>query len=297
MHWLIYIAVFGSVFAVSYSVWSLYGPGVSVLYQRYRRRRSGVLLLVTPLLEALTNFNERNIPSGSKYLATIRRRLREAGMLNRYTPAEFIAFQELLCIAAFVVGILIVLFPGTGVSESLGTGLVFLVVFSAMAALVPLMPVDGAANRRRREIIDHWPFLLDLLTISVDAGIDIVTAIRRILTHARLTALTEELVQFVNEINLGKSRAQALSDMADRINVPMVTAVLGMIAQAERLGTPLAPVLRVQAAEFRQKKSAYVEKLAMEAPVKMLLPLLACIFPAILIVLLGPVLIQYHMSQ
>ncbi len=297
MNWLIYIAVFGCVFAISYAVWSLYGSGVSLVYERFRRKRTGFFLLVTPVLESLTSFNEQYIPSASKYLAHIRAKLREAGMLGRYSPTEFIAFQQLAGMAAFFLGLILILFPRAGVKESLGTGLLFLFVFSAMATLVPLMPVDSAAARRRRDIIEHWPFMLDLLTISVDAGIDIVTAVRRILVNSRLNALTEELVQFINEINLGKSRADALRDMADRINVTMVTAVLNMISQAERLGTPLAPVLRVQAQEFRQKKSAYVEKLAMEAPVKMLLPLLACIFPAILIVLLGPVLIQYHMSQ
>ncbi len=293
----ILVLVFACAFTAVYVAWSVYGPGLGAAYAQFRRRRRGLFLAVSPLLEALTSFNERHLAGANPYLSAIRLRLRQAGMLGRCAPAEFVAVQELVGLAALALGLLLVLFPGTGVNENPLTALAFLLVLAVFAAMAPLMPVDSAAARRRREITQNWPFLLDLLTISVESGIDIVTAIRRVLATSPLNAMTEELVQFTNEINLGKSRAEALRDLAERIQVPMVTAVLAMIAQAERLGTPLAPVLRVQAQEFRQKRSAYVEKLAMEAPVKMLFPLLVCIFPAILIVLLGPVLIQYYAIQ
>lgn len=293
----ILLLVFSCVFTAAYALWTAFAPGLGEAYARLRRRRRGFLLAVSPILEKLTAFNESHFASTNPYLSSIRRRLRQGGMLGRYSPAEFVAVQELTGLAALALGLLLVLFPGSGVNENLPTALGFLVVLAVFAAMAPLMPVDSAAAQRRREIMQNWPFLLDLLTISVESGIDIVTAIKRVLATSPLNALTEELVQFTNEINLGRSRAEALRELGERVQVPMVTTVLAMIAQAEKLGTPLAPVLRVQAQEFRQKRSAYVEKLAMEAPVKMLFPLLICIFPAILIILLGPVLIQYYAIQ
>ena len=294
---LIYVAGFGFAAAVAYSICDIYGKRAGSVYEHYKRRRTGVFLLVSPLLEALTRFNKAHIPEEHWYLHMLREKMRMAGMLGRYNPYEFVAFQELAGFGAMLAGLIAVLFPGAGIQESPPTAIAFMLVLGICAAMLPLMPIDNTAAARKREIMRHWPFFLDLLTIAVQSGIDMTISIRRIIEHSALNPLTEELGQFINEINLGKSRAEALHDLSQRINVPMVTAVLDMIAEAEQLGTPLAPALRIQALEFRQKQAANVEKKAMEAPVKMMLPLLTCIFPAILIVLVGPVMIQYFSAN
>jgi len=294
---LIYVSIFLFVGSIAYAVCDIYGTRAASVYQHYRRRRTGIILLVSPLLDALTSLNRRYISESNVYVAMLREKMRVAGMLNRYSPHEFIAFQEFAGLTALVVALLVVLFPGDSIQESPAAALLFMIVIAFCAAMLPVMPMDNAAVKRRREIMLHWPFFLDLLTIAVQSGIDMSISIKRILEHSPLNPLTEELGQFVNEINLGKSRAEALRDLSRRINIPTVTGVIDMIAEAEQLGTPLAPALRVQAQEFRQKQASTVEKMAMEAPVKMMLPLLTCIFPAILIVLVGPVMIQYFSSR
>mgnify|MGYP003588380684 FL=1 len=131
----------------------------------------------------------------------------------------------------------------------------------------------------------------------MEAGMDMTIAIQRIVGNIPLSPLSEELMRLLNEIHLGARRVNAMKDMAARIGIEPISVTVDMMTQAEELGTELGPLLRIQAREFRERKAQYVEKLAMEAPVKMLLPLLGCIFPSILIMLIGPVMIQYYLNQ
>ncbi len=163
--------------------------------------------------------------------------------------------------------------------------------------MLPLMPIDNIIAARRRMILSDWPFFMDLLTLALESGMDITTGIRRIVGYLPMGPLTEELMRFVNAIQLGARRAASMREMAARISVAPITATVEMILQAEELGTELGALMRTQSAEFREKHAQYVEQLALEAPVKMLMPLLGCIFPAILITLVGPVMIQYSLSK
>ena len=97
----------------------------------------------------------------------------------------------------------------------------------------------------------------------------------------------------IHEVKMGKTRRKALKDMATRVNLPELSAVISSLVQADQLGTSIGNTLRIQAEQMRIKRSQRAEKLASEAPVKMLFPLLLFIFPAVFIILLGPVLIQF----
>jgi tight adherence protein C len=133
---------------------------------------------------------------------------------------------------------------------------------------------------------------MDLLTLSVEAGLDFLNAIQRIVTRRELDPLGEELVAVFREIQLGKTRRDALRDMARRVNQMDVHMVVNAIVQADELGVGIGSILRIQADQMRNRRFERAEKLANEAPVKMLFPLVAFVFPAVIVILMGPILLQ-----
>ena len=146
--------------------------------------------------------------------------------------------------------------------------------------------------RRRLEIVKALPFVLDLLTLSVEAGMDFISALQRNCRLRRLDPLNEELLRMTTEIQFGSSRRQALKNMAERVRQVDLKAVAFSLIQADELGVSIGAILRIQSEQLRSKRFDRAEKLAAEAPVKMLGPLMLCIFPAVFIILLGPILSQ-----
>ncbi len=173
----------------------------------------------------------------------------------------------------------------------LGQPLMGLLV-SLLMFIWPIVWIKSVISRRHNEIQKALPNVLDLLTLSVEAGKDFVTALRDILGRRRRDALTEELEIAFREIQLGKQRRVALKDMASRVKQHDLTAVVNAIAQADELGVSIGSLLRIQGDQLRSKRFQRAEKLANEAPVKILFPVVAFIFPSVFIILLGPILMQ-----
>jgi tight adherence protein C len=149
----------------------------------------------------------------------------------------------------------------------------------------------GRIQRRKQEVELALPDLLDLLTVSVEAGLGFEGALMKIIEKTN-GLLTDEFLTVLREIKMGKARREALKDMATRLNVDMLSNFIGSIIMAEQLGISIANILRIQSVEMRQKKRQKAEETAMKAPIKMLIPMVFFIFPAIFIVLLGPAVIQ-----
>jgi tight adherence protein C len=137
------------------------------------------------------------------------------------------------------------------------------------------------------------PYALDLLTLSVEAGLDFTAALARLVPKLRGTALAAEFGAMLRDIQLGKPRTEALRDMADRISMNEVNSFAAALIQADELGASIGVVLRVQADQMRNDRSNRAEKKAMEAPVKILFPLIACIFPTVFLIIFAPILIKY----
>jgi tight adherence protein C len=133
------------------------------------------------------------------------------------------------------------------------------------------------------------PFVLDLLTLSVEAGLDFMTALQRHVERQEVDALGEELVRVIRGIQLGKTRREALREMSDRVNLSDVRSVVNALVQADELGVSIGTILRIQADQIRQRRFERAEKLANEAPVKMLFPLMTFIFPSVFLILMGPI--------
>ena len=138
------------------------------------------------------------------------------------------------------------------------------------------------------EILRALPNLLDLLTLSVEAGKDFMSSLRDILQRRRMDALNEEWMRTFQEIQLGRKRTDALRDLSKRVRQADLTSVVNAIIQAEELGVSIGQLLRIQGDMLRNKRFSLAEKLANEAPVKIIVPIVLFIFPAVMVILIVP---------
>ena len=161
-----------------------------------------------------------------------------------------------------------------------------------MLWVLPLFWLRSAVKRRHASILKALPFVLDLLTLSVEAGMDFISALQRNCRSRRLDPLNEELLRMTKEIQVGSSRREALANMAARVGQSDLKSLALALIQADELGVSIGTMLRIQSEQLRSQRFDRAEKLAAEAPVKMLGPLMLCIFPAVFIVLLGPIISQ-----
>lgn len=176
--------------------------------------------------------------------------------------------------------------------EGLISGEEFVALKLMLFWIFPDFWLGRAIKRRHLSIQRSLPFVLDLLTLSVEAGMDFIGALQRNCKSRKLDALIEELLRMTKEIQVGSSRKEALRNMALRVGQSDLKSVAYALIQADELGVSIGAILRIQSDQLRSRRFDRAEKLAAEAPVKMLGPLMLCIFPAVFIILLGPVLSQ-----
>jgi tight adherence protein C len=155
--------------------------------------------------------------------------------------------------------------------------------------ILPIVWLRDRAKQRALALSRELPWTLDLLTLAVEVGMDFNVAVARAVERGRGGVLHDELAAVVRELRVGASRQDALEALRWRTGHPALGRFCTAVIQAERLGTPLARVLRAQSADLRIARCQRAEQLAGEAPVKLLMPLLACIFPTVFLVLLGPI--------
>jgi tight adherence protein C len=156
-----------------------------------------------------------------------------------------------------------------------------------MGLMLPDTVVTFKAKGRRDRIQAELPDALDLLAVSVEAGLGFDGAITKLTEHMD-GPLAEEFGLTLGEMRIGESRSEALKKMAERVGSPAMSAFTRAVIQADQLGISLGRILRLQAAEARNRRQAAAEERAMKAPIKMLFPTVLFIFPAMFIVILGP---------
>ena len=157
--------------------------------------------------------------------------------------------------------------------------------------MLPDMYLNLCRRQRSESILKSLPDVLDLLSVSVEAGLGFDAALQKVVEKSQ-GPLADEFDTALNEIRMGKPRREALRDMARRVEVDDVSTFVGAVVQADTLGVSISNVLAVQAEQVRQKRRQRAEEKAQKAPVKILIPMLFFIFPTIFIVLLGPALLQ-----
>ncbi len=155
---------------------------------------------------------------------------------------------------------------------------------------IPEFWLGGRVKKRQHAILLQIPDALDLLTISVRAGLGFDAALGKVVEKLE-GPLTDEFRRALAEVRVGKTRREALRDIVPRTEVPPLTNFIGAIIQAEQLGVSISKVLQVQSEQLRIERRQRAEEMAAKAPIKMLFPLVGCIFPSLFIIILGPALI------
>ena len=216
------------------------------------------------------------------------------GLEGLLTGAEFMALKVLVpLVCGSVCAVLVLSLCALAPDSFLSSNSILLVLMGYLYFYAyPLIWLRSTLKKRHFSIMLALPFVLDLLTLSVEAGMDFMSALQRNCERRRLDPLNEELIRMTREIQMGIARRVALRNMADRVRQPDLKAVAFALIQADELGVPIGPILRIQSEQLRTRRFDRAERLANEAPVKMLGPLLLCIFPAVLIVLLAPIILE-----
>lgn len=219
----------------------------------------------------------------------LQRRLQVAGLSARWAPRHVVAMQYLLALLAGPGGAAAGFYYGDlGIvhSGALGCGLA--------AALMswPRRWLRDLAVRRQRAMLREFPFLLDLTTLCVEAGLSLHGALQQAAMHAPSGPLRNELRHALADMRAGAPRAEALKDLAQRVDLPALRSLVVALGQADQLGMSLGPVLRAQSAQRRAERFLRAEKLALEAPVKMLFPMVFCIFPCTFLIIGFPIAIK-----
>lgn len=227
----------------------------------------------------------------SKLFVNTDKKLSAAGRPEGLTPVEYVGFYFIsaTCWALFVLLCVVMISPEATFTLQ---GLNYALLGAVFGCLYWRSWLNEKIRKRQREILLALPFSLDLLTLSMEAGLDFTSALSRIVSKMRHSPLGHEFSLMLHEIQLGKSRSDALRDFGARCDVQEVRTVVASLVQAEELGSSMGLVLRIQSAQQRERRSQRAEEKAMKAPVKMLFPMVI-IVSAVLVIIVSPIIIQY----
>jgi tight adherence protein C len=233
-----------------------------------------------PAIERLGSLLSRSTPQKARQ--DLDNRLELAGRPGNLTPADFGAIRLVAAAIMAAVGLLIGLLLGTPV---------YLVISLAIGAVLgyylPVLWLKQKVDARRAAIQKGLPDAMDLLVIAVDAGLGFDAALARV-TDKYKNALSDMFAKVLREVSLGRPRLEAMDEMGRSSGVDDLHNFIQAIIQSEQFGTGIGKILRIQADEMRRKRRQRAQEKAAQATLKMMLPMVGCIFPTLWIVLLGP---------
>ncbi len=236
--------------------------------------------VLAPGLEALAQAAASVLPA--KVLARIEKQLVMAG--NPMTLNAYVVFWMISVglMSGFILASVLVVWGTVGLGQA-----VVVLAFGVIGWMLPGTWLKGRVKTRQKQVLRSLPDALDLVTTCVGAGLGLDAALARVAEKSG-GPLADELARMLREVAMGKLRREALAEMADRIGVEELTSFVSAVIQAEQLGVGIVQVLRVQADQMRTRRRQRVEQTAHEAPIKMIFPLVLFIFPAFMLVILGP---------
>lgn len=239
--------------------------------------------VLLPSVERLAGLALRLNPKTS--VDAIGARLIAAGLASRITTAQFLAVKAGLALAGSFVALV------GAITVSAVAGVLLAPLCAGLGFYTPDMVLSMRVKARRERIRSELPDALDLLAVSVEAGLGLDGAIAKLTEHMD-GALVEEFALTLGEMRIGEARHDALKKMCERVPAPELAAFVRSVVQADQLGISLGRILRVQAADSRLRRQAAAEERAMKAPIKMLFPTALFIFPSMFVVVLGPALLS-----
>jgi len=239
--------------------------------------------LIAPIGQWLAKWALRVNPRSST--DTVERRLMSAGVGLKLSTTGFLAIKGLFALLGFSVGAML------GSSKGLGGILFAALIAGAVGFFGPDYAITLKARSRKEKIKADLPDALDLLAVSVEAGLGFDASLAK-LNENMEGPLAQEFGLTLSEMRIGESRSEALKRLSERVDAPELSAFTRAIIQADQLGTSLGRILRVQATDARLRRQAAAEERAMKAPIKMLFPTVLFIFPAMFLVILGPAILN-----
>jgi tight adherence protein C len=276
MEILIFIFILGS---ISLVVWSLCSSKSSSLA---RVTQDGTdVKFKKPGFDFAQLFPTGSLLQKSGMVSSLKKSL-DAAHIN-ISPVAFFNLKILLCV---FLGVLVV--AATGKSDPL-----ILLVVIAAGYIIPDFYLKRKVAKRKYLIARRLPETVDLLGLCIEAGLDFVNAVKWVIERTPHTPMTEELTFVTEEIKWGKPRIQALKDMSRRLEIPEMSSFVQTIIQAERMGTPVAEAFAILSEDARSQRFHRGERIALQAPIKILLPLIFFIMPVIGIIVGGPILLTF----
>jgi tight adherence protein C len=219
-----------------------------------------------------------------------RRKIAVAGLTNELTPDDFYAFKLFLIIG----GPIVFLFVRWALSndQSDGLSLSYIPLAAIGGYFFPDFWVQSKGKERQTKILLEMPFIVDMLALSVEAGLDTMQAVSRVVDKAPPGPLKSEFETLLKEIKIGASRSDALRNLAWRIDMIQVASFCATLIAADAVGAPLPPILKALSVEIRQKRSSEIEKKGAKAATKILIPMMMFILPAVLIIVGAPLVME-----
>lgn len=215
--------------------------------------------------------------------AGLKRKLIKAGL--PFGLWEFLAFKAL---ALILVPAVFFILLGDRFPKN-----IVLTVSLVIGFFLPELWLNNKIKKRQHSIRRDLPNIIDLLNLCVSGGLDFMLAVNRVVKDLKPCDLTRELSGVYRETQMGKSRREALKNFAWRLDMPEVHSFVRTLTQADRMGTPMADALNLQSEEMRMRRFLYGEEMALKAPIKLLFPLFAFILPVVLIIVGGPIMLQF----
>lgn len=240
---------------------------------------------IAPLVDGLTGLGRSFTPAG--YLEKVRKKFVSAGRSDPEAVDRFLAVRA-ICLVMIPVVIIVVI--GVLHMTTLSGILVAGLLVTALA-VAPDSWLNREVEARKHQIQVSLPDVLDLLVISVEAGLGFEQALDRVIASVP-GPLSQEFARMLGEVRAGATRSAAMRALDDRCDVPELRSFVLAILQADTFGVSIGRVLRTQGAEMRVKRRQIAQERAQKAPVKMLIPMVFCVFPALFVVVLGPAVLS-----
>lgn len=301
------LLVLGSVFLAAFltflaAYWFLFGSRLEMsrrvievvgnrrLTIREKELREPVLKRIfRPLFNRMMKMGSKMLPSEKE--ALLSKKITMAGKPAGLGPREFISIKLILALC----GPALIILTDPFFHWRSGNWMTAIGAAAVAGWILPDVYLRHKIAERKSEVEKSLPDVLDLITISMEAGMSFDGAIMKVAEKSK-GVLASEFLIVLQECKMGKSRKDALRDMADRVDVDDLSTFAGSVIMAEQLGIGLGNVLRLQSDQMRRKRRQKAEEKALQAPVKMLIPMVTCIFPTIFVILLGPAAISLYQT-
>lgn len=276
-------------FAAALAVWAIVEMVIEAIQGKETRDEifvdTPVFRILLPFVQVIARGLER-FTFLDKYRDGLDRRLVMAGKRDAITPDEILG----TCVITFGAGLAF-----SAYMDSMLGGIPPLcyVLFGGVGSFLPVLGLSDMIKKRHHKIRRALPYTLDLLTLAVEAGLDFTAALARIVEKLHGNPFQDEVKKLNRDLAMGKTRIEALKDMSERVRLEELQSVVSALVQADELGSALGPTLRIQSSELRRRRFQLAEKKAMQAPVKMLFPLVAFIFPLVFMVVFGPIILKF----